>query len=93
MKSIKDIVPAISKNQNDLFDWIFEQKFKDRSDDCSRQLLFRSFSNSYAQAFIEIIDKSLPTSDYSQILLTKAAKNGFYKLTKFIYEILCKKLF
>ena len=89
---IKDIVPAIRKNQNNLFDWIFEQKYYYRLDDCSsRLLLLTSISNGIAHAFIEIIDKSPPKSDY-QYLLNEATKNGFHQLSKLIYEILSKKI-
>ena len=87
---INQIMPAIMKHRNDLFDWIFEQKFTDKDlGNSLSSLIYRSIKNGHAHSLIEIIDKGFNLTDNKDIIyyVQLAAQRGFYMLAQLILNI------
>lgn len=84
-----DTLPSIMKHSNDLFDWVLENKYSTKSkiENFSHQMLLLSAKNGNAHSFTEIVDKGIDFSVFYLQVIEKAAKNGFYHLTKLIYDI------
>lgn len=87
----KTIKPAIVIHRNDLFDWIFENRFVNKKID--RDLLdyiaVISADNGNAHSLIEVIDKGL---EITCNIISDAAKNGFYQLTQLLLSIIEPKI-
>ena len=81
------------KHQNELFDWILQGKFANKGKiEKSIQLLTKSLAeNGNAHLFIEIVDKGIDLTSYYKEMIQTAAKNGFYRLTQLIWNIIGKK--
>ncbi len=89
------IVPLIETHKNDLFDWVFEQKFTkdDMSNDFINNLVVCSITNGNIHALIEFIDRGYDfiSNIKTTEALKLAAKNGFCKLLEFMINIIDKK--
>lgn len=82
---INQIILAIMKHRNDLFDWILEQKFTDQDqNNIFLTLIDCSIFNGNVHSLLEIFDKRLNSNNEEFYIdaMRKSAINGFYKLTK-----------
>ena len=93
-KIFAPIFPAIIKHQNDVFDWILEQKYinKDKTNNALFDIALLAVQNGNAHDFIQCVDKgfdlnSLPIKKISQ-LIEQSAYNGFCRLTNLIISLL-----
>lgn len=88
---IKIISSAIKMHKNDLFDWLFENRFvnKGKLGYELNEIASTSALNGNAHALIEIIDKGYDVSSDNVILIT--ANFGFYKLTRLLLSTVNQK--
>ena len=91
------IVPSITKHQNDVFDWIIEQKMENVVN--LKKILLSLFSisieNGNIHAIISLIDKGFDINDCDRKsvidFIHSASKHGYYNLLEFLCTILHKK--
>ena len=90
-KGFKDVYLTIKRHQNDLFDWIIEQKYSNynKLKHSLTDLVYNSLSNGNVHSFITLIDNGFNEISSCEIIQL-SAKKGFYRLTKFIMEITLK---
>lgn len=88
-ESKKEKFPAIIKHRNDIFDWIFQEKYKGKivDDDLMYELLISTAKNGNAHALIEIIDEGINCINSSHEIINSCARNGFYLFTKLFINI------
>ena len=92
------LFPAIIKHQNDIFDWLLNQKYssKENNGNLLADILLSSVQNGNAHVLIECIDKGLDFRSFSkklcQQLFIYASENGFYHLLKLFFSLIEDKL-
>lgn len=94
-RSMINVIPSITKHENDIFDWIINQSniLYDLGSNSSNLALF-SLENGNIHSFVEIIIHRHCSFKPQSILhwLLYAAKNGFYRLMLFIYNVFKQKI-
>ena len=84
---------SISMHKNELFDWLFEQKFGGQNGIDLSKIAMNSAMNGNAHSLIKIIDNGFDlTSNNSTELINELSKNGFYKLLQLIISIINEKV-
>ncbi|KAK8836958.1 hypothetical protein M9Y10_036992 [Tritrichomonas musculus] len=88
-KILNIIIPAIKKHRNDLLDWILEEKIKN----CNffNELATVSIQNGNAHSLFEIMNKGFDLLSNQQIIQF-SNENGFYTLSKIIFDIIIEKV-
>ena len=92
--SSEKIIPTITKHQNDLFDWIFEQKYSNinKSNEFISNILIFAAENGDCHMIARVIDIGFDFVNFDektcQMIVQKVAKNGFYKLLEFVSIII-----
>ena len=90
------LISSIMKHQNNVFDWIFQEKYLNRNIDKSsmKDILICAAKNGNAHAFIEIIDNGINNGfDFisnARYIFHEIAENGFYLMTKLFFNIFSK---
>lgn len=93
------IVPAIYKHQNDLFDWILQEKYINKGETGIRlsKLLPVISMNGNAHSLIELINNGLDLNAVIDVLFCKsiglASFGGFYKYIQLFYSFIEKPKF
>ncbi|KAK8836079.1 hypothetical protein M9Y10_040035 [Tritrichomonas musculus] len=85
------IIPSIMKHQNDIFDWILENKFTSNeiNEELFNNFLIISAHEGNVHSLIEIINKGFRLSrKMASRVFNVASKKGFYRLSKIIYRTL-----
>lgn len=92
-RCIQYIIPSITKHRNDIFDWATQSYYNDLNAKSSHLITF-SLENGNIHSFVETIIKNYCSFNSKNILcwLLNAAKNGFYRLILFIYNVFKQKL-
>lgn len=103
----KNIISTIQMHRNNLFDWIFEQRYLDKStNELLMDLVICSAENGNAHSLIELIERGLSFDFFNQQktgwdyyqnrnifknAIESSAKNGFYIVTELFYDIIKEK--
>ena len=84
----KKIEYSIKKHQNDLFDWILEQKLNNDPalESFLKEIAISSANNGNAHALVAAIDKGFNLRANHDIIL-RAAENGFYNFAQMAFNI------
>ncbi|KAK8894591.1 hypothetical protein M9Y10_023027 [Tritrichomonas musculus] len=84
------IAPTIAMNKNDLFDWIFENNFVNngKSGNDLKHIAVLSASSGNAHSLIALFDNGYFVN---KKIISIAARNGFYTLTKLLLDLYDKK--
>ncbi|KAK8872159.1 hypothetical protein M9Y10_007921 [Tritrichomonas musculus] len=89
--NLSKIVLTVKRHQNNLFDWILEQKFLSdpNFNEIAKKIALRSAENGNVHSLIALIDRGFDflTADY---LIPTAAINGFYRFSKILYDLYVK---
>ena len=86
--SIDAIKLTIKNHQNDLFDWILENKYANKLNfEIKSKLLKKSVKYGNAHSFIEIMNTGFDFKDFLQSFINISAKNGFYRFFKLIIAL------
>lgn len=93
-RCIQYIIPSITRHKNDIFDWITQSYYYNDLNRKSSYLITFSLENGNIHSFVETIIKNHCLFDPKNILcwLLRAAKNGFYRLIQFIYNVFKHKI-
>lgn len=92
-----NLILTIIKHQNNLFDWIYEQKYLENDQNSDLLNLFVSLSvvNGNAHSLIKLINNGYDFSNHPNFcyhLLQTASRKGFYKMTKLLFLLMQVKL-
>lgn len=79
-------------HRNDLFDWVFENRFVNKGNigNSLKYIASLSASNGNAHSLVEIIDKGFNIT--LENVVSYSAKNGFCKLTQLLLSIINQKV-
>lgn len=99
-KMSEAILCAVKKHKDDLFDWIFEQKYNGNNT-IQLDILIEASINGNIHSVASIIDKGFDFFDLNEnkckSIIENASKNGFYKFLQFVFiftkEVIEKKCF
>lgn len=90
------IIISIVKHKNELFDWIFEQKYFPKCDENSIFFLVAmSVFYGNIHALTEIVDKTFDFANnpkFCNCLLQVSSRKGFFNMTKYLLYLMPQKL-
>ncbi|KAK8844447.1 hypothetical protein M9Y10_024305 [Tritrichomonas musculus] len=93
---LNSLIISIAKHQNELFDWIFEQKCLSKCDEKVINLLvFMSVFYCNAHALIELVEQKFDFSYEPELcyyLLQFTSRKGFYQMSKLLFYLMQAKL-
>lgn len=90
--AFEPIIPSIIKHQNDIFDWIFQEKYSDHKKNYETMLkiVLCAAENGNAHAMIEIIENGFDFISASKEIFAQISKNGYLLLTKIFLNLFQK---